>query len=44
VDAVRFVIDRVRQYGWLRSGWLGMRATDMTKDMTKGLGQTHAEG
>jgi serine protease Do len=43
-DTVRFVIDRVQQYGWLRPGWLGMRGTDVTKDMAAALGETHAEG
>jgi serine protease Do len=44
IDTVRFVIDRVRQYGWLRPGWAGFRGTDVTRDMAVALGQTRPEG
>jgi serine protease Do len=44
VDTVRFVIDRVRQYGWLRPGWAGFRGTEVTRDMAAALGQTRPEG
>jgi serine protease Do len=43
-DTVRFVIDRVREFGWLRPGWVGMRGTDVTKDMAEALGQPRAGG
>ncbi len=38
VDTVRFVVDRVREYGWLRPGWIGVRATRVTRDMAAAMG------
>jgi serine protease Do len=41
---VRFVIDRVRQYGWLRPGWAGFRGTEVTRDMAAALGRARPDG
>jgi serine protease Do len=43
-ETVRFVIDRVRQYGWLRPGLVGLRATRVTQDIAEALGQPRPEG
>jgi serine protease Do len=43
-DTAQFVIAQVREYGWLRPGWIGVQTTTVTPDMATALGMAHPEG
>jgi serine protease Do len=43
-NTARFVIDRLRTYGWVRPGWIGVKVQQMTPEMAKAVGMAQPEG
>ena len=43
-NSARFVIDRLRTYGWVRPGWIGIKLQQMTPDIASALGRKRVEG
>jgi serine protease Do len=41
---VRFVVDRLRRFGWMRPGWIGVKIQQMTPEMASALGLEQPEG
>jgi serine protease Do len=40
----QFVIERLKQYGWVRPGWLGLKIQSVTPDMARAIGMAQAHG
>ena len=40
----RFVIERLKDYGWLRPGWIGVKVQQVTPEIAGGLGMAEPEG
>jgi serine protease Do len=36
--SVRFVVDRLMQYGWVRPGWMGVKVQQITREMATAMG------
>ncbi len=43
-DTVRFVIDRLSTYGWVRPGWIGIKVQQVTPEMAEAMGMRRPEG
>jgi serine protease Do len=43
-NTARFVLGRLRTYGWIRPGWIGVKLQQVTPDMAKAAGMAQAEG
>jgi serine protease Do len=43
-NTARFVIDRLRTYGWVRPAWIGVKLQQVTPDIAKATGMARAEG
>ena len=43
-NGARFVIDRLRTYGWVRPGWIGVKLQQVTPDMAAALGMEQSQG
>jgi serine protease Do len=43
-NSARFVVDRLRQYGWVRPGWIGVKVQQMTPDLAAAQGVEVAGG
>jgi serine protease Do len=43
-DTVQFVIERLRTYGWVRPGWIGVKVQQVTPAMADALGMRQPEG
>ncbi len=43
-SSARFVIDRLRTYGWVRPGWIGMKVQQVTPEIAAAMGMSAAEG
>ena len=41
---VRFVVDRLRRFGTMRAGWIGVKIQQMTQEMANALGLEGPEG
>ena len=41
---VRFVVDRLRRFGWMRPGWIGVKIQQTTPEMAKALALERPEG
>lgn len=41
---VRFVVDRLRRFGWMRPGWIGVKIQQTTPEMAKALALEQPEG
>jgi serine protease Do len=41
---VRFVIERLRQYGWMRPGWIGVKIQQVTPEMAEAAGMKQPVG
>ncbi|MEA2737006.1 MAG: serine protease Do [Acetobacteraceae bacterium] len=39
-----FVIDRLRTYGWVRPGWIGVKVQTVTREIADAMGMTRPEG
>ena len=42
-SSVRFVADQLKQYGWIKAGWLGVKVEQVTPRMADALGLEPAE-
>ena len=42
--SARLVVDRLKQYGWLRPGWLGLKVDQLTPEIADALGMKLPEG
>ncbi|WP_428483945.1 trypsin-like peptidase domain-containing protein [Rhodopila sp.] len=40
----RFVVDRLRKYGWVRPGWIGVKVQTITPEMAEAMGMAQPEG
>jgi len=40
----QFIIERLKEYGWVRPGWLGVKVQDVTPDMAYAMGLPEARG
>jgi serine protease Do len=43
-SSARFVIDRLRTYGWVRPSWVGLKLQQVTPDIAQAMGMTKPEG
>jgi len=43
-NTARFVIDRLRAYGWVRPSWIGAKVQQITPDMAEAMGLQQARG
>ncbi len=43
-EGVTFVLDRLRNYGWLRPGFLGVKVESVTPDIANAMGLTEVHG
>lgn len=43
-NLAQFAVERVRRYGWLRPGWIGIQSTTVGNDMAEALGMARAQG
>jgi serine protease Do len=43
-NTARFVIDRLRQYGWVHPSWIGVKVQQLTFEMAEAMGQQQARG
>jgi serine protease Do len=37
-NSARFVVDRLRKFGWIRPSWVGMKIQEVTPDLSNALG------
>jgi serine protease Do len=40
----RFLVERLKQFGWLRPGWMGLKVDQVTPEIADALGMKPAEG
>jgi serine protease Do len=43
-DSVRFVVDRLIEYGWVNPGWMGIKVQQVTREMAAAMGSQQPEG
>jgi serine protease Do len=43
-SSVRFVVDQLRTYGWVRPGWIGVKLQQVTREIADAVGMTQPEG
>ena len=43
-DSVRFVVDRLIEYGWVNPGWMGIEVQQVTREMAAAMGSQQPEG
>jgi serine protease Do len=43
-SSARFVIDRLRTYGWVRPAWIGVKVQTVTRDIADAIGMQQPEG
>jgi serine protease Do len=43
-DTVQFVVERLRTYGWVRPGWIGVKVQQVTRGMAEAMGMQQPEG
>ena len=43
-NSARFVVDRLRTYGWVRPSWIGVKLQQMTQEIAACKGMSRAEG
>ena len=43
-SSARFVLDRLRTYGWVRPGWIGVKVQQVTSDIADAMGMTDPRG
>lgn len=43
-NSARFVVDRLRTYGWVRPSWIGVKVQQVTPELAAAIGMTQAEG
>jgi serine protease Do len=43
-NSARFVVDRLRAYGWVRPSWIGVKLQQVTPEIAGALGMTRPEG
>jgi serine protease Do len=43
-NSAKFVVDRLRSYGWLRPGWIGIKVQQVTPKMAAAMGMREPEG
>ncbi len=43
-STARFVLGRLRAYGWVRPGWIGVKVQQVTPDIADAMGMTQPEG
>jgi serine protease Do len=43
-NSARFVVDRLRAYGWVRPSWIGVKLQQVTSEIGSALGMTRGEG
>ena len=43
-SGVRFVIDRIRKYGWMRPAWLGVKVEQVTPELAEAIGMANPHG
>jgi len=43
-QGAQFVVDRLKQFGWLRPGWLGLKVDQVTPEIADALGMNPPEG
>ena len=43
-SSARFVVDRLRTYGWVRPGWIGIKVQTVTQDIAAAMGMSQPTG
>jgi serine protease Do len=43
-SSARFVLDRLRTYGWVRPGWIGVKVQQVTPDIAEATGMMQPQG
>ena len=43
-NSARFVVERLKVYGWVRPGWIGVKVQQVTPEIAGGLGMTEPKG
>ena len=43
-DSVRFVVERLIEYGWVNPGWMGVKVQQVTREMAAAMGSQQPEG
>jgi len=43
-SGVRFVVDRIEKYGWLRPAWLGVKVEQVTPELAEAIGMANPQG
>jgi len=43
-QSAQFVVDRLKQFGWLRPGWMGLKVDQVTPEIADALGMKPADG
>jgi serine protease Do len=43
-NSARFVVDRLRTYGWVRPSWIGVKLQQVTPEISAALGMARTEG
>ena len=43
-DSVRFVVERLIEYGWVNPGWIGIEVQQVTREMAAAMGSQQPEG
>jgi serine protease Do len=43
-SGVRFVVDRIRKYGWMRPAWLGVKVEQVTPELAEAIGMANPQG
>ena len=43
-SGVRFVVDRIEKYGWLRPAWLGVKVEQVTPELADAIGMAKPQG
>ena len=43
-SGVRFVVDRIEKYGWVRPAWLGVKVEQVTPELAEAIGMANPQG
>ncbi|MGB8839508.1 MAG: trypsin-like peptidase domain-containing protein, partial [Aliidongia sp.] len=43
-STAEFVIDRLRTFGWIKAGWIGVKVQPVTQQIADAMGWTHPQG
>jgi serine protease Do len=43
-SGVRFVVDRIEKYGWMRPAWLGVKVEQLTPELAEAIGMPNLQG